>query len=37
VIDRPQFTVSFGAALYAKENFDKGSVKETGSLVNSAN
>lgn len=29
IIDKPQFTVSFGAALFAKEGFEKGIVKDT--------
>jgi 2-dehydropantoate 2-reductase len=33
VIDRPQFTVSFGAALFAKEGWEKGTVKETEVLT----
>jgi len=36
VIDRPQYTVSFGAALFAKGGFDKGSVKETEVLAASS-
>ncbi|HEY6062005.1 MAG TPA: 2-dehydropantoate 2-reductase [Chitinophagaceae bacterium] len=35
VIDRPQYTVSFGAALFAKEAFEKGMSKETGVLTTS--
>ncbi len=33
VIDRPQYTVSFGAALFAKEAFEKGSLKESAVLT----
>lgn len=36
VIDRPQYTVSFGAALFAKEVFEKGISKETEVLTASA-
>lgn len=32
IIDKPQFTVSFGAALYAKEGFEKGISTETEEL-----
>jgi len=33
IIDRPQYTVSFGAALFAKEAFEKGTSKETEILT----
>jgi 2-dehydropantoate 2-reductase len=36
VIDRPQYTVSFGASLFAKEAFEKGISKETELLTASA-
>ncbi len=36
IIDRPQYTVSFGAALFAKEAFEKGISKETGAMNTSA-
>ncbi len=36
VIDRPQYTVSFGAALFAKESFEKGRSKETEALATSS-
>ena len=29
IVDKPQFTVSYGAALFAKENFEKETVKES--------
>ncbi len=29
IVDKPQFTVSYGAALFAKENFEKETIKES--------
>jgi 2-dehydropantoate 2-reductase len=37
IIDRPHYTVSFGAALYAKEALEKGLLKENDLLTSRAN